>query len=238
MDVALAGNGNSKQIALSSLTYQNGSKGETGVIALDTNNEVTLYERVVVPAEIASLPNLIGGGQLRDLHQEMALRPELVSRVRAFTLLPVSHSSLEAEFHNLLLVWAGADGVTPGSRGKYMDARRLAYLEARVGSPFWGVAGPNPVDTAAEILEETFGKAAKAYFAIMVFQSQLAPLSRHLGQDELANASVRRAVHVNAKPAQDWLDILRVANPAEADAYTRLFRELGPVLGMPADILH
>jgi len=93
---------------------------------------------VVVPDDIAALPNLSGYGFVRDLHQAMAFDPgaELKSLVSQFSMA-TSIGQREALLESILFKWSGADAYSQDSRGIYIgDARKLYAVEAFLGEKF------------------------------------------------------------------------------------------------------
>lgn len=100
----------------------------------------------------------------------------LAERVRAFVAEPeeaVRHGIAE----EIVMCWAGADAIAPGSRGAYVDARALAALEHFSGEAFaqpgWGV---NPGQTAGKLLMEGFRALVGQMGARLDAQTQLAGL--------------------------------------------------------------
>ncbi len=114
------------------------------------------------------LPNLRGFGQLADLDIAMSLDENLLGMVQDL----VSNWSMgdfaaEENFSDdvreILLKWADAEGITSNSRGSYVDAQHLAFLEAFMGDSFYqfGRDDPssNPYPMAGRMLEAAWDNA-------------------------------------------------------------------------------
>ena len=165
-----------------SFTWQDGS---TGTIAEVLPYSAPMYsipdEILDVPEDVAALPNLMGFGNMHDLRQAMvrdgsgALRG-LVEQYAA----EKDPSKRGRIFESLLQKWAGVEGVEPGSRGRQMDARQLAFLEQFFGEGFNGVDGPNPNNTAAPILKELYADLVRDMEAGLLAQTHLKPFFEHV----------------------------------------------------------
>ncbi|WP_431268398.1 hypothetical protein [Dankookia sp. P2] len=92
---------------------------------------------IAVPADVLSLPDLHGAGQVGTLHNAMALDPALKQLVDAFTQLPDGSSlaSLRQAADAIIYRWAGVDGAAAGSRGPNIDARLVDAIERFTGTP-------------------------------------------------------------------------------------------------------
>jgi Ca2+-binding RTX toxin-like protein len=89
------------------------------------------------------LPTLRGTGQLADLHAAMSVDNEgagnLLDLVKdlAFTdFADLFTDAADDLIHDILYRWAGVDAVDPESRGQYLDARSLGFMEKLFGSPY------------------------------------------------------------------------------------------------------
>jgi Ca2+-binding RTX toxin-like protein len=54
-----------------------------------------------------------------------------------------------------------------------MDARELAAVEALLGSPFKGEAGPNPSERSAQFLKAAWGRLFEIYYCELLYQTHL-----------------------------------------------------------------
>ena len=112
--------------------------------------------------DIYFLANAKGFGKVQDLHQAMALDPELKTLLAQY-ISETDAASRDALLDELIYRWAGADGVDPYSRdpkkvyGHVMDARQLVTLENLVGRSYlgtwcWGEVDSNPHGQSAPLL--------------------------------------------------------------------------------------
>jgi len=81
-------------------------------------------------------------------------------------------ATLTNEVRAIMFRWAGVDGIDPGSRGPYIDARELGFLEKLTGEAFlqrghWS----NPAVFAGYDLQEAFHIALNNVYARLVAQS-------------------------------------------------------------------
>jgi Ca2+-binding RTX toxin-like protein len=111
------------------------------------------------------MPTLRGFGWLPDLHVAMSENEDLLDLVLAFATDASFESfgdaaALDAAVEEILFTWAGVEGVDPGSRGPFVDARQLAFLERLIGEN-WVQQGwsPEPGGYAADYLNAAYGVA-------------------------------------------------------------------------------
>lgn len=155
-----------------------------------------------VPEEIAALPNVYGNGVLYDLQQIMAIdgSGDLRGILEQY-MAEKDPKRREEIVSQLLLKWAGVDGINPNSRGGLIDARKVAFLEAYMGEPFEGVGesvnnshtrsyidsngneitladiqlGNDPNNTAAPILKGIYASIVREIDAALLVQTHLKP---------------------------------------------------------------
>ncbi len=136
-----------------------------------------------VGGDIAALPDLPGSGTVRDLRQAMALDAtgRLQMAVAAFTAEP-DEGRRHGLAREIVLLWAGVDGLDPASRGGYVDARELAAQERLTGQDFnqpgWGA---NPGSTAGKRLAESFARLVDTFHAQLEAQTRFADLYGQAG---------------------------------------------------------
>lgn len=103
----------------------------------------TLDDRVLF------LPTLRGYGDLPDLHIAMSMDEDLLDLVEDFAtstmgdIMEAVISPPGGAIQDILFRWAGVDDVNPTSRGAYIDARILEFLEAFMGRDY-AQFGTNP----------------------------------------------------------------------------------------------
>jgi len=105
--------------------------------AMDTRylGDVTLDVRTLF------LPTLKGFGNLKDLHVAMSQDTALLTLVQNFTAGWSTKkfgnpTALNNEVRAILYKWAGVDTVVDGSRGTFIDAKILSFMEALTGEPY------------------------------------------------------------------------------------------------------
>lgn len=96
---------------------------------------------VTLNEEVFYLPTLKGFGTLKPLHVAMSQDATLLGMVKDFMLdwTParfLDNASLNDDVQAILYRWAGVDGVLPESRGVFVDAQVLSFMEKLTGQPF------------------------------------------------------------------------------------------------------
>ena len=144
--------------------YADGTQGEIVDVWFTLDQLNSTYDHastyndgpVIFTEEILALPNLRGYGDLPDLHIAMAKDNVLLDLVNTFvTTFAQSPEAILAQLDAILFRWAGVDNINPSSRGQYIDARRLEFLEEFVGREYRnGVSSPGPAASIA--LDETY----------------------------------------------------------------------------------
>jgi Ca2+-binding RTX toxin-like protein len=138
-----------------------GSKGFAEAILFATNTTISEWnmpEGFEVNPEAMSLPNLRGYGLLPDLAYAMTLDEDLREQAESFvgTVFSGSADDLQPAFIDLLFVWAGVTDVNPQSRGAFVDARQVAFLEKYFGGSLTGFEETSLPARLADTLNETF----------------------------------------------------------------------------------
>ncbi|MEW8110519.1 MAG: calcium-binding protein [Candidatus Thiodiazotropha endolucinida] len=142
------GNGSTDAIVDAWFVHDNMNTYYTGAYTLDSD---TLF-----------LPTLRGFGNLPDLHVAMSLDSDLLDLVEDFGIAWdfdsfADPSALDGDIEDILYKWAGVEIISPSSRGAYIDARHLEFLEQYFGDDYLqsGIIadpGPNP----ASMIEEAY----------------------------------------------------------------------------------
>ncbi|CCV07363.1 hypothetical protein MESS2_540010 [Mesorhizobium metallidurans STM 2683] len=122
-------------------TRANGSTGTAQTIYFQTDRQDTQGDSTpaFTPAEgVDKLPQLPGSGQINSIAwkatQDAAFKADWTALTdSAATLSP---DELHAALENLLLRWASVDGVAEGTRGQYVDAQHLAFVEKFFGAEY------------------------------------------------------------------------------------------------------
>ncbi|SIO72643.1 Haemolysin-type calcium binding protein related domain-containing protein [Burkholderia sp. GAS332] len=159
---------------VSSFTLSDGSSHEIAAVSLDQNTTATIPDTaVVVPASIASLPQVAGAGTVRDLQSAMTLDATLATLVENFADLPASTSlaTITSDVEAIMYEWAGVAGVDPASRGKDVDARQLEFVESFLGEQFSSIYGSNPLYHAYPDVDAAWNDLYTSVFSQLVLQS-------------------------------------------------------------------
>lgn len=123
------------------------------------------------------LPELRGYGDVSSMSIALSKDATLLTQMQTIasadldTLFSAAFN-LEGKMTALMLRWAGADSVTPGSRGAYFDAQKLVFLEKILGTPYSQQGSSNPLGGAVTpILQQAWDTAYNAIVARVLFQS-------------------------------------------------------------------
>lgn len=126
------------------------------------------------------LPTLRGFGEVPDLHVAMSQKETLLTKVKEFaagwTLADFGDdATVETAITDILYHWTGVETVDPASRGPYIDARKLEFLEKLTGAQWNG--GANPMPAAASHLETVaWANAVDALKAHLLVQTGAADI--------------------------------------------------------------
>lgn len=125
------------------------------------------------------LPELRGYGTLPDLaiamSQDSDLKDMVSDFVDGFSLANIADAT--ATITDILYKWAAVDGVSSSSRGPYVDAQHLGFLEKLVGTEFlqYGL-NPIPLGNAGTVLEQAYHSAFDMLSADLMMQTGAASL--------------------------------------------------------------
>ena len=139
-----------------------------------------------IPDNIAALPNILGFGNVHDLHTAMALdeNGELKALVEQY-INETDFSIRKTLINNIIFHWTGVQDIDPQSRssinyftGNYIgDARFLEALERFLGRQYtnkwWfsSIAEHNPYRQASKILLQSYDKIAEYVTAQLEFST-------------------------------------------------------------------
>lgn len=151
-------------------------------VYFSVNGMNTIYNQAYeISIETFDLPTLRGYGTVADLHIAMSLDDDgtgnLLDLVTGLSetsfadLFDETTDTLDA-VRDIMFRWAGVDGVSPTSRGPYVDARELQFLEKLTGEDFLqrGIY-ENPWWDAGDNLTEAFDIMLKHVYARLLIQS-------------------------------------------------------------------
>ncbi len=107
------------------------------------------------------LPQVRGYGNMPDLQSAMALDPKLKKLVLEIADTPIElvfdpDFDLAGKLRDAMFRWAGVEDVDPDSRGNYVDARELAFIEEFTDRDFLQRGHPNPAPEASRTLTNAF----------------------------------------------------------------------------------
>jgi len=135
----------------------------------------------IVDYRVFDLADLHGYGSLPALHISMSLNNtgagnlfDLVEGFSAMTAVDIfaaDNAAMDA-VRAVMFRWANVDDVNPTSRGDYVDAQELGFLEAMTGQPFLQQGyRPDPLWQAGDDLTEAFKLAHNHFFATLTAQT-------------------------------------------------------------------
>ncbi|WP_084462338.1 calcium-binding protein [Bradyrhizobium sp. WSM1417] len=122
-------------------TREDGTTGVAQTVYFQTDNRDTRTDTTpgfTVAEGVDLLPQLPGSGTIYSIAYkattDAAFRAAWTSLTdQASSMTP---TDLRAGLGSLLLTWAGVDNIDPESRGQFVDARHLAFVEAFFGQPY------------------------------------------------------------------------------------------------------
>lgn len=127
--------------------------------------------------EALFLPTLRGFGEVSDLHIAMSQDGDLLDLVDEFTsswsfASFADSSTLDDDVSGILYEWAGVDAVDPDSRGIYVDARQLEFMEKYFGSQFLQYGfWPDPWPNAGNVVIEAWNELEAYLKAHLIIQA-------------------------------------------------------------------
>ena len=147
-------------------TREDGTTGSVGELwvssdLFDTKDRLDIE----ISDEIAALPDVKSIGNVYSLHNAMALDEtgELKALVESFAVEEDADKRM-AIAEQILFFICGASDVEAGSRGRYIDARQLAVIEAMLGEKYVGTAGADPHSDAAPMLKSAYQDLLNMYY--------------------------------------------------------------------------
>ena len=194
-----------------SVTWADGSVGESADVWFNTNTGYTRYDGVVnTSAEVRALPYIRGFGNMTDLHVAMSQNTALRGMVEKY-ISTSQEEGAEALLQDIIFEWAGVTNIVAGSRGNNIDARYLAVLESATGEPYKNVTNGtvNPLQNAAGVLKNEYVRFAKYIEASL--------LSQTLYREEFASISLEiksdtNGITYNFAAFEARLDTLKETN--------------------------
>ena len=166
----------------SQFTWQNGDVGAAQTIYFQTDRQDTIADNTpeFTPTEgVESLPQLQGFGQIYSTAYVLTNDPDFR---QSWTLLTdtagnLNISELRTEFQALLLKWAGVSDIDPTSRGEFVDATHLSFVERFFGSDYIekymgeGVQTSPSRESFGSVIETSFNQISSAMFTAFLAQN-------------------------------------------------------------------
>ena len=124
-----------------SFTRADGTTGTAQTIYFQTDRQNTVADNTptFTPSDVAlKLPQLPGSGQINSIAWKVTNDADFQAEWKALTdnASNLSFDELKAEFQKLLVKWAGVDSVSEASRGQYVNAQHLAFVEKFFGTQY------------------------------------------------------------------------------------------------------
>ncbi|TRW96279.1 type I secretion C-terminal target domain-containing protein [Paracoccus sp. M683] len=160
--------------------YDDDSVGIIQDIWFQYNNRNTISSGAIpLDDRVQFLPEIRGYGDIHDLSVAMSISNgaggliEDVAELSSESLADLmSESGFMGSMRQIMHRWANVDGVIPNSRGYYVDARDLEFLEMYVGRPFLQAGYlSDPGVQAGKALTKVFFDAEAAFTARLLLQA-------------------------------------------------------------------
>ncbi|AUX78428.1 calcium-binding protein [Sinorhizobium fredii] len=171
-------------------TRTDDTTGTSQTIYFETDRQDTRADNTpefVVAEGVALLPQLPGSGTINSLAWKATQDADFRQDWQDLTdgAHSLSYDELRDEFASLLLRWAGVDDVLHGSRGPYVNAQHLEFLEQFYGTPYievspWGeISGSSPSEAqSAAGIEPGFNAVVNALLTMFLSQAGRSVLLR------------------------------------------------------------
>jgi hypothetical protein len=181
------------------VTFADGSTTTAGTAYMKTDGQNTLRPdntpTFTMGTDVDKLPQLPGSGLINSIAYKASTDAGFKAAWTALTdnagnLKP---EDLRGQFEALLLKWAGADGVADGSRGGFVDAHHLAFIEKFFGDTYKEAGEMHVVATSPTTA--AFGLAIEASFAHLVDVMETMFLAQVAKSDLARGASIVDAVN-------------------------------------------
>lgn len=143
------------------------------------SDEIKSKERETVKLNQYLILNHLFTGNLPDKVNEadLNLDPEFKKQyqvMKELHTLPIEYLFYDETLHNvknLMFYAVGADKIDPASRGHFVNAKELHYLEYLSQSPFMQLkAFPNPAPYASTDLKKAFDMALNGHYSLFILK--------------------------------------------------------------------
>lgn len=173
---------NNTHIQHSTVTWVDGSITQASDVWFSQNRDRSLYSGdIEINDNVTNLPFIKGFGILPNLYISMSDDLELMSLVQKYVNNPkLAHST--GVIDKILFQWAKVSNIDINSRGGFIDARQLSFLEKITGEIFKSNAtnSSNPHANAASILKQEYYKFSRYFEAMLLAQSKYSQIFSQL----------------------------------------------------------
>lgn len=170
-------------------TRSDGTSGAAETIYFQTDRQGTRFDgtpEFTAAEGVNLLPQLPGSGTINSISWKATQDADFRAAWATLTdeSPTLSRSDLVARFEVLLLEWAGVDQIQSGSRGAYVDAKHLGFVEAFFGDAYHEVRGGSSSFTspsnagAGAIIEASFQAIAELMLTIFLAQASISTIER------------------------------------------------------------
>jgi hypothetical protein len=166
------------------------------------------------------LPTLRGYGKLPDLHIAMSKNEDLLKKVMQIAIFSPDDMLEDCEKINsmvedALFLWANVAHIGPESRGEFVDARKLFFLEVFLAKNFVQLQRyRNPLSTAASHINLSWSNAFRQLRSHLVMQGYL---GKFLYKDTIAYNPMLDVFTINENASNDVYHTFRESLLAKYD---------------------
>ncbi|MBO3659067.1 hypothetical protein J5N55_13385, partial [Acinetobacter haemolyticus] len=173
--IDVEGNAHKQQ---STVEWQNGTTTKSADVWFATQLTHTIYTSSVIDQNILVLPNVIGFGNLLNLHDAAQTNVALLDLVE--TIYQSSNNPNQEDIINLIYEWGNVSDLTIVSNAYLadkvnitsIDPRKLAIIETITGSNYSQNGSRNPGGNAAKILEAEFSSFVDYVYSTFVLEKK------------------------------------------------------------------
>ncbi len=175
------------QFAQGTFTKTDGSVNEYGEFLLQTDTTNALEkEQIEVSDDVLELPEIKNWGKSSSLHQAiMKDETETLKELVESFITETNDENRMNLIDQILEKWANASDVENGSRGEFIDAKKLAIIETFMGIDFYseneGEEIPqNPNQEAGQYLTTLYEQLKTYIYAELMSQTHLKDLVKNM----------------------------------------------------------
>ena len=203
------------------------------------DNVVTQFAAPAGGYRLASLllPELRGYGNLPSLSIATSESDSLFDMVKTLATQSTAQLfdpafDLDGKFEDMLFAWAGVDGVAPDSRGYYIDARELAFLEVLTDSNYTQRGNPDPYVEASATLHNAFLDTYDAMLFRFLSQTSAADLINGIGTYDVMADEVSGTLSINFSKLHDLVGTWHYSGDQLVEAWADILRFVDGGIGL------